>query len=351
MLVKTIKGLGLVILLLFVLLLLLDETSGEYVDIEFSAAGNQLSGVMVLPENPDIQAGKDMPIVIFVHGDGALNADTYGYYRPIFSALAERGIASLSWSKAGVEGSSGNWLAQSMQDRAEEVKSAIQYIQQQGYSTKRIGVLGFSQAGWVIPYLADEPNIDFITLVGGAINWRTQSQYLIKQRLLSSGQIKPGEPDVANAIAEYEQLQYQAIALGFDGYQSAAVHQHPFAGEPITDKARFNFVSRNIDEDARKGLANLTVPMLALFGDHDLNVDIEQSQAVYQQIFNQNPQATLTQKVIKNATHGLLRDDIFLHLDDIEWLIKFEWHGKDAFAPGALLTLTDWIAQQANQAQ
>ncbi|WP_405600524.1 MULTISPECIES: alpha/beta hydrolase family protein [unclassified Pseudoalteromonas] len=42
------------------------------------------------------------PIILFVHGDGAMDHSSKGYYGPIIDALAEKKIASFSWSKAGV---------------------------------------------------------------------------------------------------------------------------------------------------------------------------------------------------------------------------------------------------------
>ena len=38
----------------------------------------------------------------------------------------------------------------------------------------KVGYLGFSQAGWVIPIAATQSNPDFSVIIGGAVNWRDQ---------------------------------------------------------------------------------------------------------------------------------------------------------------------------------
>ncbi len=64
-----------------------------------------------------------------------------------------------------------------MQQRQQEVQSAINFLQSSyGYSGEQIGLLGFSQAGWVVPALAnDNSSIGFITGDGFAIDWSEQS--------------------------------------------------------------------------------------------------------------------------------------------------------------------------------
>lgn len=80
-----------------------------------------LNGSLVLPKNPE---GK-VSLVVFIHGDGPANASYNAGYEPLWEKLANQGYASLSWSKPGVNGSSGNWLEQTMEDRAIEATEAI----------------------------------------------------------------------------------------------------------------------------------------------------------------------------------------------------------------------------------
>ena len=72
-----------------------------------------LQGVLALPEHGDGPFG----LVVFVHGDGPVDATHETFYRPVWEAFAKAGYASLSWDKPGVNGAPGNWLDQSMDDR------------------------------------------------------------------------------------------------------------------------------------------------------------------------------------------------------------------------------------------
>lgn len=62
--------------------------------------------------------------------------------------------ASLSWDKPGVGHSTGDWTAQSMEDRAHEGLAAIRLLKErQEVASNKIGVWGISQAGWVLPLM------------------------------------------------------------------------------------------------------------------------------------------------------------------------------------------------------
>ena len=61
----------------------------------------------------------------------------------------------MSWDKPGVGDSSGDWHNQSMMNRAEEVVSAIQFLKSRDdIDIDKIGLIGWSQAGWVLPLAA-----------------------------------------------------------------------------------------------------------------------------------------------------------------------------------------------------
>ena len=128
--------------------------------IFFNGAGNQLSAHYLAPKRSLTPKG----VIVFVHGDGELTYDANGYYKPIWNRLRALGYGIFSWDKPGVGGSTGNWLEQSMVDRQAEVHDAIDYLQQTyGYQEKSIGLMGFSQAGWVVPAVAsNNPNVGFV---------------------------------------------------------------------------------------------------------------------------------------------------------------------------------------------
>ncbi|MCG7547482.1 alpha/beta hydrolase [Pseudoalteromonas sp. Of7M-16] len=311
----------------------------QYTTHTFDSLNHHLVGRLYKPKH---HTASD-PIVIFVHGDGAMDSTAKSFYIPIIESLAAKNIATFSWDKPGIGKSQGNWLSQSMKDRATEVRDAIQYLRVAGYQQNQIGLLGFSQASWVFANLHSESQINFMVLVGGAANWLSQSQYSMWIRLVDEGKISVDDAAALERINLLSAAEYQLIKAGYDHYLSAALHQDPYMPEPIKDEARFNFVRKNIDADVFEGFSKLNFPMLAIYGDSDVHVDIEHSQVEFAHAFasSTQPYASLEQVTIHNATHGLMKPDLPL---DALFSIK-----KEHFSPSAINTIVDWIDLQRDQ--
>ena len=91
--------------------------------VAFLNGKQELSGSLFLPAGTG-----PFPVVIFVHGDGPAERNAGGYYSGFFKAFADAGIASFSWDKPGVGGSTNlfmGWRAQSYFDRVDELRRAI----------------------------------------------------------------------------------------------------------------------------------------------------------------------------------------------------------------------------------
>jgi len=157
-------------------------------EIQFQFESDTISGVLILPQekmnNTQTLHWSYLCTVTVLRPGYA-----FGYYKPIWNELTKRGIACLSLDKKGVGQSTGNWLDQSMNDRAKEIIAAIEYAKSDlGFNNSAIGLIGFSQGGWVMPKVAtlsDYP--DFIISISGAINWKRQSNYLTRKRMELEG--------------------------------------------------------------------------------------------------------------------------------------------------------------------
>ena len=298
--------------------------------VRFNANSASLEGTLVLPNNDD-----HAPVVLLVHGDGAQDRYAHQGYLPLIHALLKQGVAVFSWDKPGVNQSQGNWLSQTMAERTYELEQAIKQVHSvpelQG---RRVGVLGFSQAGWVVPQLSADADIDFIILVGAAINWRQQSLYYTRQRLLAEG----GQEAQIDS-------QVKAAAADFDVQFSEAKATQPCAASPCS---RADFERRNAMADARQAIAQLRIPTLVLSGMEDLNVDPTYTQETWQTLL---PEATARcLKPVANASHGLLRANLFNYQLPSQWpawkqALYFAL-GDFAYSPGVIRTLVSWIKAQ-----
>lgn len=343
------KTLLLLVALLAICLLVGCNKNYREMPISFEHAGNHLSGSLILPKNSQ----EPFPVVVFVHGDGVTPYDGYGYYRPLWNRLAERGIASFSWDKPGIGGSQGDWENQSMDDRADEAITAIDALKKRTeIAPNKIGLIGYSQAGWVLPLVARKSDYpDFMVLVSAAINWMDQGAYMTKIRMTQEGfsdkQIKQvieknrsTSAQLFSPTSTYEEyLQYY--------HASAALKEHY---ETALTPERFQFVKLNWRYDARESLKEISAPTLAVFGKHDVNVDPAESIRVYKKVFEESGNKDLTIEIFPDAQHSLLKQKYFKQtIPGIGFLIKFKLLGEDAFAEGYLESVVDWIKGETEE--
>lgn len=330
------------IALISLIALLLAACAGQSAQerLDFEHSGNKLAGQLLLP-----QTSGPHPVVIFVHGDGATTWDGYGYYRPFMKALNAQGYAVYSWDKPGIGGSTGNWLSQSMGDRAAELGAATQALRHDArIRPEKIGLMGFSQAGWVMPKaVANDPDYAFMISISGAINWLEQSEYMTRNRLRLEG---ASEETFESALRFDRQL----VALmeqdaDYETYLSF-MDQAPPCCRGAMSLDRWAFVKRNFQVDARPDLKQVKIPVLALFGDKDLNVDYRQSASVYRSSIQPAPDV----KVISGADHSLLpaaSDRLVTAGPGLTLrLIKVDLFGAKGFAGDAVGLVARWVAAQ-----
>ncbi|HWG99590.1 MAG TPA: CocE/NonD family hydrolase [Pilimelia sp.] len=266
--------------------------------VEIRRDGHSLDGVLATPSTGEGPFG----LVVFVHGDGPIDATAETFYRPLWESFARAGYASLSWNKPGVAGSAGNWLDQTMGDRAREVTDALAWARRQPQiDTRRIGLWGSSQAGWVLPKVAaDSPNLRFVIAVSPAINWLRQGRYHLLAELRAAG-ADPAEVDRALRRRE------QTLALLRRG---ATVEEYRSTVEDAADMTadRWRFIGRNYTVDASDDLRALgPVPVLLLLAGHDHHVDVAETEATYRRLL---PAATLRVVHYPDADHRMVRYDL-----------------------------------------
>jgi len=335
---------ALVILFIFIYSFFTNDKAYKETKVSFSHNNNYLSGVLIEPKNRT-----NFPVVVFVHGDGATPYNVYGYYRPLWNYLAKKGIASFSWDKAGVGDSTGNWGNQSMDERADEVIEAIKMLKKrEDIISNKVGLIGYSQAGWVLPIVASKSNYpDFMILISGAINWIDQGKYLTKTRLTRKGfsQIQIEE------VLKYEANSNKLLTDSFSYVEYIQTYNETYPktlkknSSPMTAN-RFQFAKLNWHYDARNNLKDITCPTLAIFGDKDMNIDFAESAKIYKEEFNKSKNNNLTIKTFPSADHGILKSNYFDEIIPGIWfIIKLELLGDKAFANGYLNFIAKWVEE------
>lgn len=291
---------------------------------------DSLEGTLLYPPNMD----HSPTVVILVHGDGPQDRFSNGGYIPLVRNLLKNGIAVFSWDKPGVGLSQGNWLAQSMRDRANETAFILEILRQQPeLKNSKIGFMGFSQAGWVIPHASQLSKPDFTLLLGPAINWREQGFYYTYQKLKLAGWDNLHiESELQHNRTDYDKTFTQAETL-----------------KPCQSICnRLDFERRNALIDATEDIAEMASPVMVLIGEDDINVDPFQTVQVWSSALpKQTPHCI---KIVKNSTHSLLNSRWFNYQQTSQWSwwreALFILAGSFAYSPDVLNDITDWVLHQ-----
>lgn len=166
----------------------------KYKEVKFTNRGQdiELAGMLFLPEGDG-----PFPGVVIIHGAGSSQRDN-AWYLTMTAYLRKSGIAVLIPDKRGCVSSSGDWHTASFPDLATDTLAAIAYLRENhGDRISRIGVLGGSQGGQVVPIAASQSkDVAFaINLVGSAVPFHEALVFEENNNIREMG-VLPGFSDV-----------------------------------------------------------------------------------------------------------------------------------------------------------
>lgn len=334
-------GFGVLLALLLVLAsfwFLSPDSSYVETAFVFNHEGQPIKAKLIKPLGSKIGP---IDCVVMVHGDGAMTYDAHGYFAPYFSFFTERNNCVLSWDKPGVDGAHGNWLNYSMADRAALVGSAIQALRHHPQlDVGRVGLMGFSQAGWVMPKINPrEQNLSFYIFVSPAVNWMRQSSYMSELR-------RNGQAATPEALRVEAALDKLILGGGsYDDFLELAGSEEAVDQSWFT-KDRWDFVVTNAGSDLTSDLEQLgDAPILLLLGGRDGQVDTKETLDVFSKVLGDR----LVAHLFDRAGHSMIGVDDRKPMDDGDglWLLlQVMLQGQDAFVPGYWAAIDDFIAAQ-----
>lgn len=209
-------------------------------DIRFESEGVTLAGTIYIPRHSHAA-------VVLVHG-----SDQTPRMGEFASLLAENGISVFTYDKRGVGESGGIYAGPEVGTNnidpanltllAEDASAAVNVLHQRNKNIP-VGLVGFSQAGWVIPIAANKnPLVDFMVLFSGSM------------------------------VSTLEQLRFQFFTNGnpdfWDNHTEAEVREHI---RSAADRYQFT------NTDPYDALSTLSIPGLWLYGEKDIQVPVELS--------------------------------------------------------------------------
>jgi dienelactone hydrolase len=209
-------------------------------DVKFESQGITLAGSIVKPKNP-------FAAIVIVHGSDPVKREMEFAKR-----LAKEGIAVFTYDKRGVGESGGFYVGPSVgtnnidttnlnllsSDANEAVDAFRSYLKDKKI---KIGLVGFSQAGWIIPITAcKNPQVEFMVLFS------------------------------CPTITTLEQLRFQFYTNGNDNFWENHTDIEAL-DHTKNDLDKFQFVAT----DPKKSLNTLSIPGLWLFGEKDIQVPVK----------------------------------------------------------------------------
>jgi uncharacterized protein len=235
-------------LIIWLLFLLKPETiysqsvDFKIVEVKFKSQGITLAGSILKPKKP-------FAAVVIVHGSDPVKREM-----DFAKLLANKGIAVLTYDKRGVGESGGVYVGPSVgtnnidstnlnllsQDASAAISTFRTHLKNKKIS---IGLIGFSQAGWIIPLAAEKnKEVNFMVIFSGPI------------------------------VTTLEQLRFQFYTNGDENFWDT--HTDSIAREHIkNDSDKYQFVETNPQKQLRK----LNIPGLWIYGGKDIQVPVQLS--------------------------------------------------------------------------
>ena len=303
-------------------------------DVRFSNGNVQLAGTLISPNNRARH-----PAVILVHGSGPGDRESM---LPFAWFLLRHGMAVLGYDKRGVGASRGDWTTASFEDLAGDVVAAFEFLKtRDDVDATQIGLLGVSQAGWVMPLAGVRAkDIAFLISVSGpGVPAAETTIDHARNEMIASGM----KSEIIERIVGLMKVQYEfaRTGRGWEAYRATREELVARLGRPpgtfpaTADDPYWLLIRRLYFYDPAPTLRRLEVPTLALFGELDNNVIADKNKAAWDSALRAGGNRDYTLRVIPKANHIQLEANVGSNA---------EMASLRRFAPLYFTTIRDWLS-------
>lgn len=331
----------------------------ETVRIDVPGVDATLEGTLTLPTGDG-----PVPAVVLISGSGPQDRNsTLAGHRPFLvlaDHLTRRGVAVLRTDDRGVGGSTGSTFGSTLDDRARDVLAAVRFLgERPGIDRQRIGLLGHSEGGWVVPLAATEApdQIAFAVLMAGP-GQSPRNLLLSQQRALLTAQgsdaaeiaaretflggnfeIILATPDTAETRARLLERRQTILAELPDAQRGALEtyfeEQTDAARDQALQLANTTWFRDLLAFDAEPSLRAMDQPVLALFGANDVQVPVDENAPLLERLLNAEGRPDREVRVLPGLNHLFQPSDTGLPAEYVTI--------ETTLAPAALDAVGDWI--------
>lgn len=300
--------------------------------ISFKNEDITLGGTLLLPEKKARH-----PVIIITPGD-------YGTNRNLLRLWAHhyvsQDIAALIFDSRGSGESAGQVNSSSFSELANDVLAGVQSLKMHAdIDPKRIGLFGFSNSAFTVSLAASRSNdVAFLILQSfvGVVGWKQESFRAETQLRVD------GIPEsVVKQGADFMRLKYEVARTGSGWDQLQAIMDQArgdrwlaYTNPPANlERLRQRYESV-MTYDPVIALEKLNIPILAMWGDKDTFLPVEETIAGFKRAMAKAGNKNYVIKVYPNYNHSLLESETG----------SPSTGGKEKhFAPGLWKMKTDWL--------
>jgi uncharacterized protein len=307
----------------------------RFEEVTWNSDGATITGTLVIPAD-------DAPYPLIIVQPGSSWQTRYNEHG-MFTALtfAASGVAGLAYDKRGFGGSGGEQLVAFARTAADLAAGVDAMRLRFDVDPRQVGVFGLSQGGWIAPLAQTVTDgIAFLVLVGAAGSTPARQEIQRAVNVLRAEEYP--EADV-RAIRELQQtaFHYAATGEGWDDYAAARSRADGKAwlrrvyapADPGAENWMWGRLNGHYNP--LPALLALRVPVLALWGEFDLNVDPEVNRAIFEVALDAARSPNYTLLIVPAADHEL----------------ETASSPRDAlttrpFAPGVFERMIEWVRQR-----
>ena len=333
----------------------------EEVGYENAVQKNHLAGTFTKPSG-----GNKFPLVLMITGSGPQDRDeTIGAHKSfwvIADYLTKQGIAVLRVDDRSMGKSTGDFAGATSADFATDVMAGLQYLKTRtDIDTTKMGLIGHSEGGFIAPYVAARSkDVAFIVMLAGPAVIGTQTMYyqavekplvhLSKHDRDAYGQfytqmLKVATDDaIANDVAGYTQKTFSNWKKQQPDSTLKNLNQGPeeevikalVGGYKDLTRPWWRFF---LTYDITKDLQKLKIPVFALNGEKDEQVDPKANLAAIRSIFAKNKNTKAKTYEVPGVNH------LFQHCKACGSIAEY-LDLEETFDKATLVMIGDWIKEQ-----
>lgn len=320
-----------------------------------------LAGTLTMPpgDGPHLAA-------VMISGSGPQNRDEeiFGFkiFRVIADYLTRQGIAVLRYDDRGVGGSTGDIQQANLEDFAGDVQAAVDLLKlHPETSASQVGLIGHSEGAIVAPLLAAKSeDVAFVVLIAGSgvpgdVILRTQLKLIFEaggateEEIAEALDLQTKTLEAVRTGEGWEELEAEARRRILESVaelpesQRAAISDVNAYVESVAaqemEALRSPWLKSFVEHDPSDSIKQLTVPILALFGELDVQVPARLNEMAMAEAVAVSGNSNFSSRAFPEANH-LFQRAVTGSPDEYPTL-------KREFVPGFLEAIGRWILERA----